>query len=193
MVTRPTAPPAPPDPPLPFQIERAIALGRHAILDVFPGLDRLPIAKRVESDPRQRKALFRQTTVQVIAGDVWMYVAPQALPPGFRRRWKPVVTPEEDCIVVGRKHLSTSPALTVYMDIYHELCHVRQRREGANLWEPGVGYVERWTEIEAYRVVVEDARRLGASEAFLREYLEVEWINRREHADLLRKLGVALE
>ncbi|MGI0055368.1 MAG: hypothetical protein ACREB9_05355 [Thermoplasmata archaeon] len=193
MVTRTTASAAPPDPPLPFRIERAIALGHHAILDVFPGLDRLPIAKRVESDARQRKALFRETAVQVIAGDVWMYVAPKALPPGFRRRWKPVVAPDEDCIVVGRKHLSTSPALTVYMDIYHELCHVRQRREGANLWEPGVGYVERWTEIEAYRVVVEDARRLGASESFLREYLEVEWINRREHADLLRKLGVALD
>ena len=163
--------------------------GRHPLLTVFPGLDRLPIAERVEAEANGRAALFRETGVEVVRADLWMYVAPTEIPP-HRPGWRPVVSPDQDCIVVGRSHLRTSPAIVLFMDIYHELCHVRQRRHGANLWEPGVSYVERPTEIEAYRVVVDEARRLGASDAFLREYLEVEWISKEEHRRLLRTLGV---
>lgn len=192
MPARRPKPPRAPEPPKGFTIARRVALGRHAILDVFPGMDRLPIAKEVDPDANARAELFAKTGIEVIAADVWMYVAPRELPPQFRRRWKPVVSADQDCIVVGRTHLSKSPAMIVYMDIYHELCHIRQRREGANLWEPGVSYVDRWTEVEAYRVVVDEARRLGATDPFLREYLEVEWISGAEHAELLRKLGVAV-
>ncbi|MGI0156806.1 MAG: hypothetical protein ACREDE_11835, partial [Thermoplasmata archaeon] len=98
--------------------------------------------------------------------------------------------PGSDCIVVGRSHLSESPALMLFMDIYHELCHIRQRHGGANLWEPGVSYVKRWTEVEAYRFVVDEARTLGVSNAFLREYLKVEWISAQEHRELLTELSV---
>jgi hypothetical protein len=53
-----------------------------------------------------------------------------------------------------------------------------------------VSYVKRWTELEAYRIVVEDARSRGASDEFLRDYLKVEWISRAEHAEIVRTLGV---
>ena len=190
MPSRPSRPPAPgPEPPSEFAIERDVPVGRHSLLEVFPGLDTLPIAKKVDTSAKGRAALFRETAIEVVRADLWMYVAPTEIPP-HRRGWQPVVSPDQDCIVVGRTHLRTSPAIVLYMDIYHELCHVRQRRHGANLWEPGVSYVERATEIEAYQVVVEDARRLGASDAFLREYLEVEWVSAAEHRRLLRTLGV---
>ena len=179
------------DPPEEFRIARDLPAGRHALLKAFPGLDRLPIAEKVEPDAKLRVRLFRDTEVELVPADLWMYVAPREFPPDARGRWKPVVSPDVDCIVVGRGHLADSPAMMLYMDIYHELCHVRQRRDGANLWEPGVSYVRRWTELEAYRVVVEDARTRGASEAFLRDYLKVEWITAAEHRELLRTLGVA--
>jgi hypothetical protein len=76
------------------------------------------------------------------------------------------------------------------MDIYHELCHVLQRQGGADLWPPGVSYVERWTEIEAYRFVVDEARALGVPDSFLREYLRVEWISDDELRTLLEALHV---
>ena len=78
----------------------------------------------------------------------------------------------------------------LFMDIYHELCHVVQRQGGANLWPPGVSYVKRWTEVEAYRFVVEEARTLGISDKFLRDYLKVEWISAGEHRELLAELHV---
>jgi hypothetical protein len=173
-----------------FRVERATVAGRHPLLTVFPGLDQLPIAKRLEPNARKRSKLFQATCVELVDQDMWMYVAPSEMPEFARGRWKPVVSPDTDCIVVGKSHLVESPALMLFMDIYHELCHVRQRQGGANLWEPGVSYVKRWTEIEAYRLVIDEARTLGVSDDFLRDYLKVEWISEKEHRELLAELGV---
>lgn len=181
----------PPRMPEGFRVVREMPAGRHPLLAVFPGLDSLAPAVRLESDPGRRAKLFDETCVEVVDQDLWMYVAPWEVPKGARREWRPVTTPGRDCIVIGLSHLRESPDLVLFMDIYHELCHVVQRRDGANLWEPGVSYVERWTEIEAYRFVVREARDLGADDAFLREYLKVEWISDAEHRALLGQVGVA--
>jgi hypothetical protein len=179
-----------PDPPG-FRVGRTVPVGRHPILEVFPGLDRLGPAERIEVDPVKRARLFGETAIEVVDQDMWMYVAPWEAPPFARRRgWKPVVTPGKDCIVVGQNHLRESPEMILYLDIYHELCHILQRRDGANLWEPGVGYVERKTEVEAYRFVVNEARGLGVPDDYLREYLKVEWISDKEHEQLLEAVGV---
>jgi hypothetical protein len=180
-----------PDPYVPreFQVVRSLPVGRHTLLEGFPNADRLPIASRIEPDPVARERLMRETQIQVVEERIWMYVAPRELPPGRPPGWNPVVA-DMDCIVIGRKHLQKSPAIMLFMDIFHELCHVKQRREGANLFDRNVSYVDRWTEIEAYRVVVEEACRLGVPDEFLREYLRVEWISKEEHRRLLERLGV---
>jgi hypothetical protein len=178
-------------PPAGFRIARELPVGRHPILKVFPGLDRLPPAERIERIAAKRARLFGGTFVELVDEDMWMYVAPWETPPFARRRgWSPVVAPGTDCIVVGRGHLRESPPMILYLDIYHELCHIVQRRDGANLWEPGVGYVERRTEIDAYRFVVEEAKGLGVPDDYLREYLKVEWISDKEHEQLLEAVGV---
>ncbi len=187
----PTRRPAKKDPEPPgFRVARDMPAGRHPLLAVFPGLDALPAAARLAPDPKERSRLFDDTCVEVVDADMWMYVAPRELPAAARGRWKPVVSPTSDCIVVGLGHLRESPAMMLFMDIYHELCHVVQRQGGADLWPPGVSYVKRWTEVEAYRFVVDEARSLGTSDEFLRDYLKVEWISRAEHRELLAELRV---
>ena len=178
------------EPPAGFRVERGLPVGRYPLLTAFPGLDRLPLAAAVEPDPDRRAILFENTLVEIADADLWMYVAPWEIPPQFRGRWRPVVARGTDCIVIGDTHLKESPALMLFMDIFHELCHVRQRHAGANLWPDGVRYVDRWTEIEAYRLVVDEARRLGAPPEFLRDYLKVEWISPEEHRELLTTLNV---
>jgi hypothetical protein len=185
--------PAPePEPPTAFRIARDLPLGRHSLLTVFPGLDRLPPGRKIHADAKVRSTLFTTTEIELVGEDMWMYVAPRELPKVTRGRWEPVVSPETNCIVVGASHLRESPALTLYLDIYHELCHILQRDGGAELWEPGVSYVERWTEVEAYRFVVVEARRLKVSDVYLRDYLSVEWITAADHRKLLRTLGVSV-
>lgn len=173
-----------------FEVDRTLELGRHPILGVFPGLDALPTARRLEPRTDARQKLFGATFVELVDLDMWMYVAPREALEGRRGRRPLLVSPDVDCIVVGGAHLRESPPLTLFMDIYHELCHVRQRAAGADLFPPGLGYVERWTEVEAYRFVVDEARRFGVPDAFLRDYLRVEWISEAQHRELLEKLGV---
>jgi hypothetical protein len=184
------APSAPPAKPVGFRVARGLPLGRHAILEVFPGLDRLPPGRKIHADPKVRRRLFSTTEVELVAADLWAYVAPREVPTFTRRGWEPVVSPDTNCIVLGEGHLRESEEMILYLDIYHELCHVLQRDGGAELWPPGVAYVDRWTEVEAYRFVVDEARRLGVPDAYLREYLKVEWISAAEHRKLLRALEV---
>ncbi|HXQ94563.1 MAG TPA: hypothetical protein VN864_05275 [Thermoplasmata archaeon] len=187
---KPPPEPAVEESPAGFRVRRDIAVGRHPLLTVFPGLSDLPTAERHEPDAARRAKLHGETQVEVVDEDMWMYVAPFELPKVFRRRWKPVVSPETDCIVVGQSHLSESPSLILFLDIFHELRHVQQRQAGRELWPDKLSYVERPTELEAYQFVVDEARRFGVSDATLREYLRVEWIDDSELARLYDALGV---
>lgn len=170
-------------------MDRQATVGRHPILEVFPGLDRLPTAARQEPDPARRTALYRDTIVDLVAEDLWMYVAPWHPIPS-RRGPRPTVPVGTDCIVVGEEHLRESAPLILFLDIFHELCHLRQRHAGADLFPADLGYVDRPTEVEAYRFVVAEARELGVDDATLREYLMVEWIDTKDYLRLLRACGV---
>ncbi|MCI4321731.1 MAG: hypothetical protein L3K05_05440 [Thermoplasmata archaeon] len=190
------APPAPTvveEPPRGFRINREIAVGRHPLLEVFPGLDKLGTASRHEPNAAKRRQLHEETCVEVVDEDMWMYVAPFEIPKSFRRRWEPVVSPESDCIVVGQSHLRESPALILFLDIFHELRHVQQRKAGQELWPEKLSYVERPTEIDAYQFVVDEARRFGVSDVTLRDYLKVEWIDDAELGQLYEAVGVPVK
>ena len=177
-------------PPEEFEIDRTAGLGRHELLRVFRGIDRVPPFTEYPASAAQRRTVVHGTTVQIVRGSVWMYVAPHE-PPPFAKAigWKPF-TSSSDCIVVGRTHISKSPPITVYLDILHELYHVFQRRAGRDLWDISDGYAGSPTELEAYAFAIHEARRLGASDRYLRKYLEVDWIDQKEHARLLRNLGI---
>ena len=187
--------PVPPEAPTGFRVVRDLPIGRHPLLAAFPGLGGLETAARQEPDPEQRARLYDETCVEVVGEDLWMYVAPHELPPvppKYRRQWKPVISPESDCIVIGEQHLKESPSLILFLDIFHELCHIQQRHGGADLFRRDVSYVDRPTEIDAYRFVVNEARLIGASDEVLRDYLRVEWIDDDEFERLLRATGVAV-
>ncbi len=119
-----------------------------------------------------------------------MYVAPHEVPELLRRAGFTPFTSPDDCIVVGGAHLRRSPLLTLYLDILHELYHVRQRADGTDLWKEGYRYADRPSEIEAYRFAIERAREQHAPESYLREYLRVEWIAEKEYRLLLKNVGV---
>ncbi len=179
-------------PPAGFRVARKLPLGRHPLLAAFPGLDRLATARRFLSDPDRRAKVLDETCVMIVDEDLWMYVAPWDVP-GKPRGWRPVVSPGSDCIVIGKAHLRESSELMLFMDIFHELCHVRQRQDGAEIFDRTVSYVRRVTEIEAYRFAIDEGRRVGASNEFLRDYLHVEWIDDSDFRQLLDVMGVSAE
>ena len=94
-------------------------------------------------------------------------------------------------LLISTHHLADSDFRTIYLDVVHELCHVKQFRAGRPLFYPKLSYVDAPSEVEAYRFTVKEGRRIGMTDAELSEYLKVEWVTPAEHRRLCRVTGVA--
>jgi hypothetical protein len=77
----------------------------------------------------------------------------------------------------------------LYLDVIHELVHVKQFLEGKTSDEE-MKYTERPLEIEAYRVTVDEARALGIAEEKIFDYLDSELTNSEELKQLAETVGV---
>jgi hypothetical protein len=93
-------------------------------------------------------------------------------------------------LMVSSKYLNKGDKTDIYLDVIHELVHVRQFMEGKELFDSHYSYTERPTEVEAYRHAVEEARRLGLSDARICEYLKTEWMSGKELEQLASAVNV---
>jgi hypothetical protein len=96
-------------------------------------------------------------------------------------------------LVVSSRYLKKGKKIDIYLDLIHELCHVRQFMEGKELFDPQYSYVERPTEIEAYRYTVQEARRIGLSDERICEYLKTEWMSDRDVKFLAKTVNVTCQ
>ena len=80
-------------------------------------------------------------------------------------------------LMVNGRYLNNGDKEDIYLDVIHELCHVKQHMDGRELFDPNYDYVDRPTEIEAYAYAVKEARRLGWTDERICEYLKTEWMN----------------
>jgi hypothetical protein len=96
-------------------------------------------------------------------------------------------------LMVNGRYLNSGNKQDIYLDVVHELCHVKQHMEGKELFDPNYDYVDRPTEVEAYRYTVQEAKRLGMSAARIREYLKTEWMNDEDLDRLLKNIDMDLE
>ncbi len=154
------------------RVNRKVKAGKHALLDVFPGLDRTQAFRALFADGMREKVL-RDCKVDVVPEDTYMYIDDG---PGN--------------VVAGLTYLKNGEEQILYLDILHELTHIRQWHAGRELWDRRYSYVDRPTEIEAYEVAVREARRLGMTDREIADYLRVEWTSREEHDRLCQRLKV---
>jgi hypothetical protein len=78
--------------------------------------------------------------------------------------------------------------LDLYLDLAHELTHLRQLAEGKNLWDHSIHYVDRPTEIEGYAVAVEEGLRLGMTETEIIRHLSNPWLSDADVARLRKNI-----
>jgi len=176
--------------PPPFRPDRSRSAGRYPLLELFQGLERTAPFRKYPGDDREVLRIARETSVFLNDGPGWMYVAPRKTPPEVRAAGFRMVESRDDAIVVARGHLLNSPPMYVYLDLLHEFLHILQRHQGRELWPQRLPYADRPTEVEAYAFSVAEARRLGVPDPYLRRYLDVTWISRREFRHLLENVGV---
>jgi len=93
-------------------------------------------------------------------------------------------------ICIGSKHLTTAKSDFLYLDVIHVLVHVKQFLEGKELYDQAFEYVDRPTELEAYRTTVAEARRVGMDEDEILRYLRMDAADDSELGKLMEKIGI---
>ncbi len=155
-----------------MKINRRLGPGPKALTAVFPGLDRDPHFLGLFSDGL-REEVLANTKVNLVTEDAYAYIDDE-------RGW----------VNLGLSYLKTGEEKTLYLDILHELTHIRQWHAGKELWDRRYSYVDRPTEIEAYETAVRVGRDLGMSDGEIADYLRVEWTSHEDHLRLCKRLGV---
>jgi hypothetical protein len=158
-----------------FSLNRTAKEGVYRLDEVAFGLLESPVLGRVFPSEEDR-AQVRELHVEVAVGPGYAYV-----------------DDTDGTLVISQDYLQTGDKLSLYLDLVHELIHVRQFREGKELYDRRFAYVDRPTEIEAYKVAVEEGRRLGMTDAELVDYLRIEWVTDEELGRLARACGVPYE
>ncbi len=96
-------------------------------------------------------------------------------------------------LVVSAPYLNSGDKVDIYLDVIHELCHVRQFMEGKALFDSRYSYVERPTEVEAYRYTVHEAKRIGLSDERICEYLKTEWMSDSDLKRLAKAINITCQ
>lgn len=156
-----------------IKINREVNQGTYEIEDIFDGLKEVEILRKIFGSNTELDDVFSKTKVIVDTSSHYMHVKN-----------------EDATIVIGLNHLKNSDKIILYLDIVHELVHVKQQRQGLDLYDKSYSYVDRPTEIEAYIVAVEEAKRLGMKHHEIIDYLQVEWITPDEHKRLATHVGL---
>lgn len=146
--------------------------GIHAFRDVLPGLETREVARAVAGDGDVDELLDRARVVC------------------FQGEGFPRVDDHTGHILCPRSYTRIHSPVVVYLDLVHELVHVRQVHDGQQVYHFPKPYVDWPTEREAYRITYEEARRLGLSDRWFWNYLSVPWIDDEEIAVLARALGM---
>ena len=157
-----------------IRVNRKVKAAKYPLLDVFPGLDRSAAFRSLFPDGLRAEVL-RDCKVDVVPEDTYMYIDAEA-----------------GNVCAGLGYLRNGDERILYLDILHELTHIRQWHEGKELWDRRFSYVERPTEVEAYEVAVREARRLGMRDGEIADYLRVEWTSHEDHERLCKRLGVKI-
>jgi hypothetical protein len=147
-------------------IRRDVMAGSYPFTELFKGFEAVETIR----------SLFGEKTERILA-EIRVDVQGR---PGYLR-----VDDETGNIVVSGEYLRTGKERSLYLDVIHELVHVRQFMEGKELFDGRFNYVDRPTEIEAYRTGVIEGRKIGMNDDDLTEYFRVEWLTEEDFGRLL--------
>jgi len=103
------------------------------------------------------------------------------------------VSDEDGHLIANANYLRDGETRAIYLDLIHELVHVKQFRDGREILlriGKRFEYVDRPTELEAYKHTIKEARRLGMTDEEIVDYLRVTWLDEEEVRRLARNLGV---
>jgi hypothetical protein len=160
--------PMPKDLPAWPQVDRSLATGEHPYLKVLPAVKSSPALARIAALPAARDRLLERARVQIRGDQGYAFV-----------------DVDVPCIVLSEWYFRSGTDRDLYLDLLHELTHLRQLDEGLDLWDERFAYVDRPTEIEGYAVAIEEGRRLGMTSEDVADHLATPWMTAADAVRLL--------
>jgi hypothetical protein len=143
----------------------------YSFANYFKGLEKADAVKQIFGEKTEEVLRNLQVEFTWVGGYMW-------------------VDNTDGHLVVSARYLSKGDKVDIYLDLIHELVHVKQFMEGKELFDSNYNYSERPTEVEAYRYAVQEARRLGLADERICEYLKTEWMSDEDLKRLAKTLNV---
>jgi hypothetical protein len=156
---------------LKVEVVRNVPVTTHPFTDYFKGFEKVEAVRKIFDEKTEE--VLRNLRVEF----------------GGRRGYMGV-SDVDGHLLISAHYIKEGDIIDIYLDIIHELVHVRQFMEGKKLFDDNFSYVRRPTEVEAYRLAVEEARRLGLSDERICEYLKTEWMSNRDLERLAEAVNV---
>jgi len=154
------------------QIPTRVPIALHDFTDFFKGFDEVPAVRSIFGDGTGK--VLRSLKVEFFSSKF-----------GYMG-----VSDEDGHLIVSAYYLREGEPVSKYLDVIHELVHVRQFMEGKPLFDENYEYHNRPTELEAYKLAIAEGRRLGMSDKELFDYLKVDWMDDEEVRKLAKNLGL---
>ena len=156
-----------------FRVRRSAVVGEYKLSEIFTGLESSSALIQVFGSKAQMTKIMKHLKLRVERNDSGLWL-----------------DRDTGTICIGAKHLTTAKNDFLYLDVIHVLVHVRQFLEGKELYDQAFEYVDRPTELEAYRTTVAEARRVGMGEDEILRYLRMDAADDSELGKLMEKIGV---
>lgn len=156
-----------------FRVQRNAAVGEYKLSEIFAGLGSSVALRKAFGSKTQMTKVMTHLKLRIERGDSGLWL-----------------DRDTGTVCIGLKHLTAAKNDFLYLDVIHVLVHVKQFLEGKELYDQAFEYVDRPTELEAYRTTVAEARRMGMEEAEILKYLRIDAADDSELGRLIEKIGV---
>jgi hypothetical protein len=156
-----------------FRVRRSAVVGEYKLSEVFTGLESSGALLKVFGSKTQMTKVMKHLKLRVDHNDSGLWL-----------------DRDTGTVCIGSKYLTAAKNDFLYLDVIHVLVHVRQFLEGKELYDQAFEYVDRPTELEAYRTTVAEARRIGMGEDEILRYLRMDAADDSELGKLMEKIGV---
>jgi len=143
----------------------------NSFTDFFKGFEKVEIIRRIFGEKTEDVLRSLKVEFTWIGGYMW-------------------VNGSNGHLIVNSRYLKNGDRLDIYLDVIHELAHIKQLMEGKELFDRNYKYVERPTEIEAYQYAVTEAKRLKLNDEWICRYLKTEWMSNEDLKQLARNLNI---
>jgi hypothetical protein len=154
-----------------FRMDRMfrLSVSTHRFTDYFKGMEKVQAVREIFGERTDEVLRSLKIDLTWIGGYMWVNSA-------------------DGHLMISSNYLNHGDRVDIYLDLIHELVHVKQLMEGKELFDFHYSYTARPTEVEAYIVAVREARRLGLSDERICDYLKTEWMSDTD----LRRLAMTL-